>query len=118
VKKIHVAGVAVVLGLAAIFGVVAAVRTSGLAASAAQPRVSREAIAARARQLDRVEASLRKALADRPPALPPLAASAPARPAPSARVVYRRAAPVVTVEHRDGGEAGEEYEHEDGEDDD
>jgi len=79
---------------------VAATRTAGLGA-ASQAHSSDTTIAARQQRLNRVEASLRKALADRPPALPALPA-APAAAAP--RVVYHRPAPIVVVTHRAGGE--------------
>jgi hypothetical protein len=93
-----------VLALASIFGVVAATRTAGLGAAAQTTTSSSAAIAARQQRLDRVQASLRKALADRPPALPAVP-SAPATAAAQApRVVYHRPAPIVVIKHRAGGE--------------
>jgi hypothetical protein len=102
-KKIHVATVAVLLALASIFGVVAATRTAGLGA-AAHASTPDAAIVARQQRLDRAEASLRKALADRPPTLPAVPAAPATAAAPTPRVVYRRPAPIVVIKHRAGGE--------------
>jgi outer membrane protein TolC len=65
-------------------------------------------VAQRAAQLDAYEASLRKALAQKPPALPPVpvasASSAPLQAAAPVRVVYHRPPPIVITKHRVGGE--------------
>jgi hypothetical protein len=115
-KRIHVLAVSLLLALAAALGVLAASRTAHLGSvAAARPRLAGAAITLRARRLERIEASLRRARADRPPplpALPPLpkasavrvAQGAPA-PAPAfqaPRVVYRRPAPIVVIKHRSG----------------
>jgi len=102
-KKLHVFAVALLLALAAVFGLLAATRTAGIATIAARPQADRAAITARQHRLDRVQASLRKALADRPPALPALRRPANSS-AVATRVVYRRPAPVVVIKHRAGGE--------------
>jgi hypothetical protein len=70
-------------------------------------------IAQRARQLDRYEASLVRALAKRPPSLPPVPASRPTSisSAAPATVVYRRLPSVVAAgSHRidDGGERADD----------
>ncbi len=59
-------------------------------------------VARRARQLDRYEASLVKALAKRPPALPPIpvASSAGAQQAVAAPIVYRRLPSIVVASGR------------------
>lgn len=100
-KKIHVVSVALLLGVAAVFGVVAATRTAGIG-STAQTHVSGATIAARERRLALVERRLQRSLRARPPALP----TVPARPAapvlqraasPPPQIVYRRPAPLVVV---------------------
>jgi len=117
VKRTHAAAIAVLLGVAGVAGTVAATRTAGLGASSAQPTLSERQIVQRSRQLNRFEASLRRSLAQRPPALPPVpryAASSPApvssAPAPATaaavtqKIVYRRPAPIVLTTPRSGGE--------------
>ena len=92
-KKIHVVAVALLLAVAAVLGVLAASRTAGVGAVSHLP-VSSASVAARVQRLDRVELALRKALRDRPPALPRVPAAqgqATSRP----QVVYRRPAPIV-----------------------
>jgi hypothetical protein len=109
----HALLISLLLGLAAVVGLVAGLRTVGSAAPAARAgSVSTAAIVRRQHTLDRLEASLKRSLAQRPPKLPPLpsaappvAASAPARPP---QVVYVRPKPIVVHVHRSG-------EHEDGE---
>jgi hypothetical protein len=126
-KKIHVLAVASILGASAILGLVAATRTAGLGAAAPAPaRVTSNAIAARAHRLDRVETALRRALRDRPPALPaavPTVQAASPGPSPVQQVIYRRPAPIVVIKHHAGaGESeheGNRHEgHESGEHDD
>jgi hypothetical protein len=69
-------------------------------------------IASRTAVLDRTEAALRKALAQKPPKLPSLPATLPARTAPAQqpaqRVTYVRPAPRVVTIHRHGGEHEDE----------
>ena len=110
--------VSLAVGLAAIAGVFALDRT--LALSNASSTTTDQQVRQRTQQLNRYEASLRKTLAQKPPALPAVprpesttsagqpATSTPAQSAPSVRVVYHRPPPVVVVEHR----AGDENEHE------
>ena len=89
-KKIHVLAVAVLLGVAAIFGVVAATRTVGVGAAAHAP-ISQTALTERAKRLNAAERALRRALNDRPPALPAVPAAAgrrrPLRPSTAGRLL-------------------------------
>jgi hypothetical protein len=114
-NRMHVLVVSAILAVAAGFGLVAASRTAGL--RTASPSVSPAALAARAHKLDRVEASLQRALRDKPPALPalPTAGGASGRAVP--HVVYHRPAPIIVVKHRSSGE-GEHGEDTSGETDD
>lgn len=116
-KRIHVVAVAVLLGLAAVLGVVAATRTTSVGATA-HAQVSDATIAARTQRLARVERQLQRALRDRPPALPSVPASRPAA-QPPAQIVYRRPAPLVVVKsgsHRGESEGHEGHESEGGDD--
>ena len=104
-KNVHALAVALLLGLAAGVGVFAATRTAGVR-SATQPRTSSSAIVARSRRLDQVERQLRRALRDRPPALP----AVPPAPASAAvpRVVYQRPAPLVVLSHSTSHHEGDD----------
>jgi hypothetical protein len=108
-NKTHAAIVALLLAVAAVLGVFAATRTAAVGA-AARPQVSSATIAARAHRLDRVEAALRKALRDRPPALPAVPTAPAARAVPPT-VVYRRPAPLVVVRHTGHHDDGEAHDH-------
>jgi hypothetical protein len=112
-NKTHAAIVALLLAVAAVLGVFAASRTAGIGA-AARSQASTATIAARAHRLDSVEAALRKALRDRPPALPAVPNAPTASVAPPA-TVYRRPAPLVVVRHTGHHEDGEGHERGDGE---
>lgn len=114
--------VSLAVGLAAIAGVSAVAHTVSLGS---QARVSTDAqVARRTAQLDRYEASLRKALAQKPPTLPPLpttdASATALRSAAPVRVVYHRPPPIVITTKRVGGEheAESEGKYEGGEADD
>jgi hypothetical protein len=120
----HAVVVALALAVAVAMGLVALARTTraGSAAHAAGA-VSSASIVKRSHTLDRLEASLRRSLANQPPKLPavpafrkpaqgpspqPAAAGAAAPTAPAApRVVYVRPAPIVVHRH-----AGGEHERE------
>ena len=106
-SRITVTIVAALLAAGAVLGTVAVTHTVAL--GAAHSRSGDAAVRARTRQLDRFEASLRRALAKQPPALPHVPA-APARPAPAQpRVVYRRPPAIVIVRHtRHGDDDGAE----------
>ncbi len=106
-KRTNALLVSLAIGVAAIFGVFAASRTISLGSHTSGATSSQ--VAKRTRQLARYEASLRKALSQKPPALPPLAAgTASAPPAQPIRVVYHRPPPIVIHKHRAGGEGGSE----------
>ena len=118
--------VSLAVGAAAIAGVFALGHTVALGTQASA-KADRQ-VAQRTQQLNRYEASLRRALAQKPPKLPPVPAAgsasapsqsavgAPAQSAPAVRVVYHRPPPIVVVKHRAGGE--HEFEAEGGEADD
>jgi hypothetical protein len=110
-KRIHVLGAALLLGLAAVLGLLAATRTTGLATNARR-QTSDAVIAARVRRLNEVELALRRALQDRPPALPPTPGSTAPAAAAGPRVVYRRPAPIVLIKHT--SHRGNEHEAESG----
>jgi hypothetical protein len=78
----HLFAVVVLLGAAAAAGLLAVTRTVDLGAAAATP-VSNAQITAKTRSLDRLEASLRRSLAEQPP-IPAVGSSA------SQRTVYLR----------------------------
>jgi hypothetical protein len=109
-KRVHVITVALLLGVAAVLGVVAASRTAAVRV-ASHSNNSNVEVAARAQRLDRVEAALRKALRDRPPALPRLPSTQSPATA-SAGVVYRRPAPIVVLKHAPHGDDGGDQEAE------
>ncbi len=99
--------VSLAIGVAAIFGVFAASHTISLGSPASGATNSQ--VVKRTRQLDRYEASLRKALSQKPPPLPALAAGTASTPAAQpVRVVYHRPPPIVINKRRADGEAGDE----------
>ena len=79
----HAFVISIALGLAAIVGATAALRTAQLGAPAAVTKPAATSLSASAHALDRQEAALRRALARRPPKLPavPAVPASPARPA-------------------------------------
>jgi hypothetical protein len=95
-KKIHVAAIAVMLGIAAVFGTLAATRTVGLGASSRQDAV----VQARTKQLNAFEQSLHRQLTQA------TSTAAPAAAAPAPRIVYHRPPPVVVVKHSNHGDDG------------
>ena len=100
------------IALAAIAGVMALGNTLSLSRNT---RTATDAqVARRTAQLDRYQASLRQALAKKPPALPAVPASGTVSSgltvAAPPRVVYHRPPPVVVVTHRTGGEHEQEAE--------
>jgi hypothetical protein len=130
----HAAVISLILALAVGAGAYAAQRTTAAAASAQATAGAKDVakqVARRTRALDRMEASLRRALRQRPPALPrlprykaihlaprttaaPSAAVAQPAPPPAApaappappvqRVITVRPPPVIVTVHRHGGE--------------
>ena len=109
-NKMNVALIAGLLALAAVIGMVAATRTVSL--GAASKHATSATVHARTQQLNAYAASLRRALARKPPALPavPKTAGAPALApngqAPVQKVVYRRPPPIVIVKHTHHGDDG------------
>jgi len=95
-NKTHATVIALLLGLAAVFGLFAALRTTHLGAAART--ATSASIAAQQRQLAAAERALKRSLAQKPPA----AHAAP-------RTVYVRPAPIVVHLHRHGddGEGGD-----------
>jgi hypothetical protein len=105
-RKRHVVAVAVLIGISAALATYAVTRTSelGVSSRASSKKAADATVTVQTRKLDTLEASLRKALALKPPALPrvPKLRPAPqpprvvysAAPAPTTRVVVRSAAPV------------------------
>ncbi len=125
-KRTHATAIAVLLGVAGVAGTFAATRSADLGASSAQPTLAERQIVQRSRKLDAFEASLRKSLAQRPPALPPVPRYTASSPAPvssaatpaaaaavTPRIVYRRPAPIVVTTPRSGGEREEDEGRED-----
>jgi hypothetical protein len=114
-KRTHAFLIALAIGVAAVFGLMAATRTAHLGSNTTQARtISGAQIAARNRALDRMEIALRKQLTQKPPALPPIPTAAPRQPQPQ-RVLYVRPAPIVHIVHRHGGEhEAQDAEHEGG----
>lgn len=94
-KKLHVLAIALLLGLAAVFGVLAATRTVGIGSTAHAP-VSQTAIRARSQKLSAAERALHRALKARPPALPAVPAVRRSAQTPQ-QLVYRRPAPLVVL---------------------
>jgi len=103
--------VSLAVGLAAIAGVFALGHTVSLGNQA--HATTNNQVAQRTARLNRYEASLRKALAQKPPALPPVPASdtpsASIQSAAPVRVVFHRPAPIVVIKHRAGGEHESEF---------
>ena len=120
-KRTHALLIVLALGVAAVAGTYAALRSSQLRANAA-PKASAADIQRQIQALDRAEATLRTQFNRKPPKLPPLprpqpALSVPAAASPSAaasastpRVTYVRPAPIVHIVHRHGGEPGDDGE--------
>lgn len=99
--KLHIAIVAGLLAGAAVLGTFAAGHTVSL--GAAHTRATNGDVLARSKQLNRFEGSLRKALAKKPPALPPIPKAATAA---RSRVIYRRPPAIVVVHHTHHGDDG------------
>ena len=118
-NKAHAAGIALLLGAAAVFGMMAATRTAGLGRAAApstEARPAGSALAWRTHRLDRIETALRRSLRSQPPKLPPVPAVQHPAPAPPPavasayvaaappRIVYQRPPPIVVVKHHAHGD--------------
>jgi hypothetical protein len=109
-NKVNVAAIAGLLALAAVLGTMAATQTVGL--GTAQKQKADVAVQTRVKQLDAYQASLQRALAKKPPALPAVQPAAPA--AQQQRVVYRRPPAIVVVKHTHHGDDGREAQGNDG----
>jgi hypothetical protein len=83
----HAITISLAAGLAAIAGTIAATKSVqlGRSGAAAASQSSSALVAQRNAQLDRAEASLRKALAQKPPKLPPLPGAVAGGSAPGAQ---------------------------------
>lgn len=106
----HLFAIVVLLGAAAVAGLLALTRTTTAATQASSTQ-----IAAKTRSLDQLEASLRRSLAERPPALP--ATTDGGGQSVPARTVYLRSgvyaqAPTGEHEHEDDDEYAQEEEYE------
>jgi hypothetical protein len=104
-NRFHIAVVALLLAVAAVFGTLAATRTAGLGAAARHTSTNQQ-YAARVKQLNALEAQLRRRLE---------AANRQSTAAPT-KIVYHRPPPVVVVRHTQHGDDGGS-EHEGGGDD-
>lgn len=106
--KLHITLVAGLLAAAAVLGTFAATHTVSL--GSAHARTSDASVRAREHRLNRFEASLHRALAKKPPALPTVpktsAAQRPGTSATQPRVVYRRPPAIVIVRHTHHGDDG------------
>ena len=114
--RTHTFVIVVLLAAAAVAGLLALTRTTQQSASAS-PALDAQ-IAARTRSLDKLEASLRRSLAKRTPALPAARAGTPAQ-APRTVYVRSSATPPAHAGHEsERGENGhgDAYEHEGGDD--
>ena len=107
-RRIHTFVIALVLAVAAVAGLFAVSHTTQLGA-AARAQVPAGQIAARSRQLDRIERAL-LAEAQRTP-------HAATQPAAQRPTIYVRPKPIVRVVHRAGGEHENEAEGQGGFDD-
>ena len=104
-NKLHLALVAGLLAAAAMLGTVAATHTVSL--GAAHTRAGNAGVARRTKQLQRFEASLRRTLKKKPPALPKVpAAQSRGVSASAPRVIYRRPPAIVIVHHTHHGDDG------------
>jgi hypothetical protein len=105
-NRMNVAVIAGLLAVAAVLGTVAATHTVSL--GTAQKQKANATVQSRTKQLAAYEASLRHALAKKPPALPavPKTPAAPSVPAAQQRVVYRRPPAIVVVKHTHHGDDG------------
>lgn len=106
--KLHITLVAALLAGAAVLGTFAATHTVSL--GAAHRQKSDASVRARAKQLHRFEASLHRALAKKPPALPKVPATPraqlPVAPPTRPGVIYRRPPAIVIVRHTNHGDDG------------
>jgi hypothetical protein len=126
VPPIHRTAIAVILGLAVVFGLIGITRTLDLgAAKPASSSTSPVALAKSAHRLDRAEAGLRRARASHPPALPavpkypsaPAVAASASYPSAAQQVTYVRPPTRVVTVPRAGGDEGDDHRESEGADD-
>ena len=116
-KRVHTLFIALMLGAAAAAGLFAATRTVDIGQAASPKPAPAQTLAARAAKLDRMERSLQKALAKRPPKLPKVPhmqhASLAGMPSQSAQggVVYVRP-PATTVSPSQSYQDDDSFENE------
>lgn len=98
-RKSHVFVLAVLIAVGSALGTYALTRTTelGVQARTASSKNTDAIVAARARQLNAVQASLRKALAKKPPPLPPLPKIKASPPQTAPRVYVSTPAPITRV---------------------
>ncbi|HEU5066493.1 MAG TPA: hypothetical protein VFT86_11585 [Gaiellaceae bacterium] len=108
-NRIHALAASLIVALSAIFGLAAVVTTTGVGAS--KSTVSDQAISARQHELNRAEAALARARANKPPALPAI----PATPRPR---VVTQSAPSIVISSSSSDDEHEDDEDEHEEDDD
>ena len=125
-NRIHALAASTIIGLSAVFGVAATTKTTGIGEpKPAVSKVSDAVIAARQRKLNRAQKALRKARAQKPPALPAAPArsfsAAPPRAAsPTVRVVRTASAPAPRSfddDHDDDDDRDDDFDDDDFEDD-
>lgn len=98
----HLFAIVVLLGAAAVAGLLALTRTTTAATQASTTQM-----AAKSRSLDRLEASLRRSLAQQPPALPATRASS----APRMIFVPSSVAAQTSIGEREDEHGGDERDH-------
>jgi hypothetical protein len=117
----HALLVSLMLGVALAAGTLAAVRTTHAGQpSVSSAKVSAASLAQRGRALDRVQASLHKALTRRPPKLPRVPSYGAAGAGPAAarpQVQFIRPAPILVTTHRSHGDDGAAEHESEGHDD-
>lgn len=116
-KKIHVLVISLIVGVGSMIGLATAARSSGIGQPEAK-QASPAEIAAREQKLELAQASLRRALSKKPPALPAATSSVGgSAPRPSSG----RATPVAVSSSssstHDDDDDGAEHEDDDGDDD-
>ncbi len=110
-KRRHAVVVSLLLGVAIVAGGLAVLRTAGVGSTGQTAAVASDQLVAQQKAaLDTYEASLKKALAEKPPKLPALAKASKVTPAsvPAPKVVYVRAQAPASVPRTGSGDEGDE----------
>ncbi len=111
-KRSHAVVISLLLGVAIVAGGLAVLRTAGVGSSGqTAAAASDQLVAQRTAALDEYEASLRKALAEKPPKLPALTKASKPAPAsvPTPKVVYVRAQAPASPPHAGSSDEGDEH---------